>query len=77
MASIPSFEDIDRAMDAVPASATADTKAAGVGQICAVWPPVKLILQAIIALPLIPEKWKARVRQFIAVVDAICAAGGK
>ena len=72
MALSATFEEIDRAMDAVQVGRAVEGR--DLGQICAVWPPIKLILKAIEAF--VPQKWRDRIDQFIVIVDAICHGGG-
>ncbi|HEV7487200.1 MAG TPA: hypothetical protein VGQ65_16115 [Thermoanaerobaculia bacterium] len=70
----PSFEEVDKAMDAAThhADAAAGAQAAAIGlpQICSVWPAVKKALQFLLIIT--PPKWKKVLQQFITIVDALC-----
>jgi hypothetical protein len=78
---IPTFEEVDRHVQAVDLGALkAASKhqasapgAAGVGgNICAAYKTVRPILELVANTILIPPKWRAIVQAFIDVMDKLC-----
>ncbi|WP_139362118.1 hypothetical protein [Hymenobacter sp. CRA2] len=57
-----------------PDRAMAPAAAAGLdlGKFCPVYGKVKPILTALLAFPLIPEKWKTGIRTLTSLLDAVC-----
>ena len=41
-------------------------------RICAAYAVVKPILQLVVSLPFVPQKWKAAITLFMQVLDSLC-----
>jgi hypothetical protein len=79
-----SFEEIDRLMEeaesAAPEEGVRGLSAEAVradprqilNRICPIYRAVRPILQGILLLPFIPEKWKRVIRMFIRYMDLLC-----
>ena len=70
-ANLEQYESMDgQASDAQPAG----DATAVLSQVCSVYKIVKPILNGILLIPFIPEKWKKALRVFTKALDSICAS---
>jgi hypothetical protein len=64
--------DLKKLQKATGGSAESLTAAGVGGQVCAGYKVVRPILLLVSSLPLIPSKWKAAIKAFIAIMDGFC-----
>ncbi len=57
------------------AATVAANPAGVVGQICKIYHVIRPILQGILLIPFIPAAWKAAIKTFISLMDALCPGG--
>jgi len=76
-----SYEQVEAYVDSLkfdqkPRASTAEAGRAELGgqleQVCKYYKIVKPVLQLVLALPLIPEKVKKPIREFMAILDTLC-----
>lgn len=76
-----SFEEIDRQIQGLDLSAAegrlSSLKASAspvdvISQVCPIYRAVRPILQGLLNLPFIPERWKQAIRTFIRLMDMVC-----
>ncbi|MDY3561787.1 hypothetical protein R5W23_003215 [Gemmata sp. JC673] len=82
MATVPSFEDVDKHIQAADLTAIQPggkshpaagvTGAAALPNICPAYKTVRPILVLASNTPLLPQKWRDAIKAFIGVLDVIC-----
>ena len=82
MATVPSFEDVDKHIQAADLTAiqpggkshppAGATGAAALPNICPAYKIVRPILVLASNTPLLPQKWRDAIKAFIGVLDLIC-----
>ena len=78
----PTFEEVDKHIQSADLSvfapggkhhvAAAAAPAAALPNICPAYKIIRPILQLLLGVPLIPSSWKAAIKVFMQVLDAVC-----
>ena len=77
-ANVPTFEEVDKHVQAADlstlktAKAAAGGAAAAIPNVCQAYRVIRPILALVAGVPLIPKKWRDAIKAFMQVMDSIC-----